>query len=131
VILKIPGNTQIYEGQLATFWLDGDGILYAKSKKSPRTLENQKETYELIRKISGYKKVCMLSEATNSSAMDKETRDYISIEMPNTFKAMAVTSNSSLGTFISNIFLGLKHQPIPIKMFSIETEAKKWLMQYL
>jgi hypothetical protein len=129
--MKIPENTHIHEGQLAAFWFDKDGILYAKSKKSPRTLENQKETYELIKKISGNKKVCMLSEATNSAAMDKETRDYISKEMPNTFKAMAVTSYSSLGIFIFNIFLGIKHQPIPIKMFATEKEAKEWLMQYL
>jgi beta-glucosidase/6-phospho-beta-glucosidase/beta-galactosidase len=122
---------RIFESELATFWFDNEGILHAEAKLIPRTLENQKQTYEYIRKISDNKKVCMLSNATRSKPMDKETRDYIAKEMPNVIKAMAVISQTSLGFYISNIFLSLKRQPVPIKLFTTETEAKEWLRKYL
>ena len=73
----------------------------------------------------------MLSDATSSSPQDREVRDYIAAEMPNIFKAMAVVSTSVVGKFIVNLFLVIKKQPVPIKMFSNESDAKEWLKNYL
>lgn len=129
--MQVPPNVKTFEGGLATFWLDEHGILYAVSKTTPRTLERQIANYELIAKITGNKKVCLLSDTTNSSPQDKETRDYMAAHLPDLFKAMAVISASSGGRFITNIFLALKQQPIPIRFFTDEEEAKAWLMKYL
>jgi len=125
-----PANTEVYEGEIATFWFE-DGILYAKSKNVPRTLEVQKRTYDLIRKISNGKKVCMLADASNSQPQDKQTREYIAQEMPKIFKAMAVLSESATGKVITSIFRGLKKDPVAVEMFPDEHSAKEWLKQYL
>ena len=129
--MNLPDNTELFEGELATFWFDENGILCALAKNTPRSIEKQKKNYAFIRQITGNKKVCLLSDTTSSSPQDKETRDYAASELPNVFKAMAVISKSAAGLFIANIFVALKHQPIPIKMFADENQAKEWLKEYL
>lgn len=129
--MKPPDNTRLYESDLATFWFDENYILCAIAKKTHRTVDKQKKTYELIRQISDNKKVCILSDATSVSPLDKETREYVALEIPTIFKAMAIISASALGRTIANIFLTLKRQPVPIKMFANEKDAKEWLKQYL
>jgi hypothetical protein len=129
--MKPSTNTKIFEGELATFWLDEHGILCALSKNTLRTLEKQKKNYEFIKEIVGNKKVCLLSDTTSSSPQDRKTREYSAIELPKMFNAMAVISDSVLGRYIANLFVVLKNQPIPIKMFDDEQEAKEWLKQYL
>jgi hypothetical protein len=124
-------NDKIYESELAIFWFNEEGMLCANGKNVLRTLENQKRTYECIKQISGNKKVCLLSDATSSSAQTKEVREYIAGEMPNLFKAMAVISRSSMGRFITNVFLSVNRYPVPIKMFDNEASAREWLRQYL
>ncbi len=62
---------QYYESELATFWFDECGILCARSKDTPRTLDKQKKTYKLIRQISGNKKVCLFSDMTSSSCFQR------------------------------------------------------------
>jgi hypothetical protein len=44
---------------------------------------------------------------------------------------MAMVSKSGLGEIIMNIIFKLKPSTIPMKTFSNEAEAKKWLKQYL
>jgi hypothetical protein len=129
--MKPPANTELFEGELATFWIDEHGILCAISKSASRSLEKQKKNYEFIRQITGDKKICLLSDTTTSSPQDKETRDYTATQLPLLFNAMAIVSDSIVGRFTTNVFLALKQQPIPIKFFSNEEDARKWLLQYL
>src|ERR1700756_1622539 len=120
-----PANANIYEGYLAAFWMDETGILCANGKNVLRTLQNQKENYELIKQITGSKKVCLLSNTTNSSPPDKETRDYIEKQLPAFFKAMAIISQSAVGQIIPKIFTTVNINPIPIQYFTNEHEARQ------
>jgi hypothetical protein len=56
-----PSNARVYEGELADFWFDESGILCAVSKMVPRTLENQKANYDLIRASTSNTRVCLLA----------------------------------------------------------------------
>ena len=129
--MKPPINTKVFEGYLATFWLDESGILYAKGKKVPRSLQTQKENYELIKKIMGNKKACLLSDTTTTSPQDKVIRDYIETQLPNMFTDMAIISKSAVGEIIPKLFTTLNKQSIPMQYFPTEAEAKQWLKQYL
>ena len=129
--MKPPPDARIFVTELSTFWIDEDGILCTVSKNTERTLEKQKKTFELVKKVIGNKKVCLLAEITNLAPQDKETRDYVALETPKMFKATATISNSVLSRFIVKIFLTLKGQSIPTKMFDDEHKAKEWLKQYL
>lgn len=129
-ILKPSTQTKTFESDLAVFWIE-DGILHALAKNTPRSLEKQKETYALLKNLIGDKKICLLSDTTRGAPHDKVTRDYTAAEMPNLFIAIAVVSGSPLGNVITNTFLAIKKQPIPLKLFANEKDAKKWLKQYL
>ncbi len=120
----------IYEGELASFWFDEDGILCANAKPVPRTLKNQKTTYALVRQIIGDGTVCLLADNTATFMQDRTTRAYSAQEIPKLFKAMAVISNTTIGKASAHLFTRSHGQPVPIRVFDNQKDAKEWLVQY-
>lgn len=130
--MQPPKNANVIDWPNSIMWFDEDGILYSVSKKKPSlTLAEAKKAVEDFKKLTNGRKVCMLTDNTNSSPPSKELRDYVAEVMPDLVKAIAVTSNSAAGRMVANLFFSIKKQPYPIKMFEDETKAKKWLKQYL
>ncbi len=129
--MEAPKDVKLFEGELATFWFDESGILCANSKIIERTMENQKRNYDFIREICANKKVCILTDTTTSSPLEKEVRNYVANEIKTVFNAMAIISHSALGKMISNSFLMLHTPAIPVKFFSDEKEAKVWLHNFM
>ena len=129
--MQPPDNVKIYEGELANFWFDDFGILCAVSKKVTRTIEKQKANYAFIREITGNRRVCLLADNTVTYIQDDKTREFSAMEMPELFKAMAVISNTVMGKAAVHLFQYFHGQPIPIRSFDNEIEAREWLKQYL
>jgi len=130
--MEPPKNTETIETPIFTMWLDELGILYFLSKDHPaQKLEESKNLFAEIKKISKGKKRCMLMDLSHFKLPTKEARDYGAIELPKMVIAIAFISHSYLGVWAANIFFTIKKQPYPTKMFTNEMEAKKWLKQYL
>mgnify|MGYP001573491278 CR=1 FL=1 len=129
--MKIPDNTQLYEGELYTFWFDTNGFLCAFAKNVDRSLDKQKKHFEFVRQITDNKKVCFMADTTNSKIINTETREHSEREMPNLFKAIAILSDTALGKVNTVVFQNLNIQSVPLKTFSGEMEAKEWLKLYL
>ncbi|MCS3795207.1 STAS/SEC14 domain-containing protein [Niastella sp. OAS944] len=125
-----PTDRQTYEGEIATYWFE-DGILVSISKSPQRTVENIKSNVKLVKEITNNKPVPLLIYLSNSPVPDKETRKYSTEQLPVIYSAMAMVSKPGLAKFIMNILFALKKPPIPIKSFTDDKEAKKWLMAYL
>ena len=127
-----PTNVDVIELYASTIWFDENGILCSVAKKVPQqTLEEAEKSMEEFLAITGGKKVCLLSDSTNSPPVNKEMRDYAAKVIPEVAKAIAIMSNSSVGKMAANLFFSLKKQPYPVKFFDNEQEAKEWLKQYL
>jgi hypothetical protein len=127
-----PKNAKVIEFPASTMWFDDNGILCSIAKKvPPQTIEEAKKTMVEFLKITGGKKVCMLSDNTDSPPVNKEMRDYAAEVIPEIAKAIAVLSGSAVGKMAANLFFILKKQPYPVKFFDNEEEAKQWLKQYL
>jgi hypothetical protein len=127
-----PKNAVVTETPTSTFWIDEKGIFCSISKKGiPQTLEEAKKRIDLLRKLLGGKKVCMLLDVTHSGETTKEIQDLAAEELPKLVKAMAILSDSALGRMIVNLFFNIKEQPYPTKMFNDEQVAREWLEQYL
>lgn len=130
--MEPPKNANVFDLKTSIMWFDEDGIVCSVSKKIPtQTLEDSKKGVADFKKIIGNKKVCLLADVTNSSETTREVRDYAAIELPKLVKAVAMISKSALGRMLANMFFSIKEQPYPVKMFSDEADAKKWLKKFL
>lgn len=129
--MTAPTDKQTFEGELATYWFDNNGILVSLSKNPKRTVTNTTDNFALVKRIANNKKVPLLIYLSKSSAPDKQTREFVAKELPNVYTAMAMVSKSGLGTIIMNFLFKLNPPTIPMKNFTDDTQAKEWLKQYL
>ena len=130
-MVEIPTDRQIFEGEIATYWMDDDGILVSLSKSILRTVANIRDNGALVKQITNNKKVPLLIYLKNSTVPDKETQKFSREQLPNVYTAMAMISEPGLAKFIMNLLFKLQPPPIPMKNFTDVKEAKEWLKQYL
>ena len=124
-------STPLTPGEIADYKFAENGILYSYSKSITRTVANITTNIALVKKITGGKKVPLLIYLADSPVPDRETRKFSAKMLPEVYTAMAMISKPGLAKFIMNVLFGLKPPVIPMKTFSDEEEAKKWLKQYL
>ena len=129
-MVNIPTDRQIFAGEIATYWIDDNGILVSLSKSVRRTVANITDNVALVKRITQDKKVPLLIYLINSPIPDKETRKLSTDQLPNVYSAMAMISEAGLAQFIMNILFKFQLPPIPMKNFTDEEEATEWLKQY-
>lgn len=130
-MLTLPKNKTLIEHPIATFWFDEDGILHSVFKPGPRTIEVMNEYIAFVKEMVNEQRVCILTDISKASPMDKETRDHTATQLQHVYKAMAILSKTPVGNTIGKLFLQLDGQPYPTGMFANEKDAKNWLMQHL
>lgn len=128
-MVTIPRDRQVYEGEIASYWFE-DGILVSLSKNPRRTVENIRSNVELVKSITGNNRVPLLIYLSPSPIPDKETRRFSTEQLPVIYSAMAMVSKPGLSRLIMNLLFKFKPPPIPMKSFTDEGEAKKWLKQF-
>jgi len=129
-MITIPTDRQIFEGEIATYWID-DGILVSLSKNPRRTVANITDNVALVKRITNNKTIPLLIYLSNSPVPDKETRKFSTEQLPNIYAAMAMVSEPGLASFIMKLLFKLQSPPIPMKNFTDDKAAKEWLKQYL
>lgn len=122
---------QLIEGEIADYLLTDDGILISYSKSILRTVENIAANVELVKKITGNKKVPLLIYLKNAPVPDKETRKFSTEQLPQIYTAMAMVSKPGLAQLITKILFKFQIPPIPIKSFTDDEKAMEWLRQFL
>ena len=131
MVIQAPNNKPLIQGEIADYRLGDEGILYSYSKSIKRTVKNISGNIELVKRITGNKKVPLLIYLSNSHVPDKETRKFSAEQLPNIYTAMAMVSNSGLGKAIMNVLFKFKPPAIPMRSFSDDKAAREWLKQYL
>lgn len=132
-IMDIIEKMEIYHGQLADFWFDTDGILYAMSKPNGiRSLETLKEDLDLIKSFSNDKRVGLILDNSFTKAYDIKMIRFTIKEYPKLFKAVAFIPHSPIGKMISSILATLNPGDVmPIATFEKKSDAKNWILEYL
>ncbi len=128
--IKIPTDRQIWEGQIATYWLD-NGILVSLSKSPKRTVDLIADNVAFVKQITNDTPVPLLIYLADSPIPDKATRKFSTEQLPIIYKAMAMVSKPGLSQFIMNILFSLKPPPIPMRSFTNDRQAKEWLKQFV
>ena len=129
--IQKPTDRQTWEGEIATYWFDDNGILVSLSKSTLRTVESISANVRLVKSITNNKPVPLLIYLANSPMPDKQTRKFSTEQLPVIYSAMAMISKPGLSKFIMNILFGLKPPPIPMKSFTNDIGATEWLKQFL
>jgi len=129
--MKSTEQLKLIEGEIADYRYGEDGILYSYSKNPKRTVKNISENIALVKKITGDKKIPLLIYLSDSPVPDKATRKFSTEQLPNVYTAMAMVSKPGLSKLIMNILFALKPPPIPMKSFTNDQEARKWLIQFI
>nr|WP_276900783.1 STAS/SEC14 domain-containing protein [Pedobacter kyonggii] len=124
-------DNQLIEGEIADYLLTDNGILISYSKSILRTVENIAANVELVKKITGNKKVPLLIYLKNSPVPDKETRKFSTEQLPQIYTAMAMVSKPGLAQLIMKILFKFQTPPIPIKSFTDDQKAMEWLKKFL
>lgn len=128
---SFPSDREIFEGEIASYWLEDNGILVSISKSPRRTVANITDNIALVKRITGNKIPPLLIYLTNSPVPDSETRKFVNQQLPQLYKAMAMVSKPGLAKFIINFLFSFTNPPIPMKQFSDEKAARAWLQQFL
>jgi len=129
--MENDSDKQLIEGEIADYLLTDDGILISYSKSILRTVENIAANVELVKKITGNKKVPLLIYLKNSPVPDKETRKFSTEQLPQIYTAMAMVSKPGLAQLIMKILFKFQTPPIPIKSFTDDGKAMEWLKKFL
>lgn len=119
--------TERIKGEIADYYLNEEGILFSYSKSVVRTVENISDNLALVKEITGGKKVPLLIYLTPAPMPDKATRKFSSEHVGDNYSAMAMVSNSGVENIILRLLFSIKKSPIPIKAFSDDAAALKWL----
>ena len=126
-----PTDRPTYEGEIATYCVDDDGILVSVSKPPRRTVANITANVALVKRITVGKPVPLLIYLSPSPVPDKETRAFSAEQLPNIYTAMAMISDAGLSTLIMNLLFRFQPPPIPMRNFNNAQAAKHWLKQYV
>lgn len=115
-----------FETGIARYDWDGN-ILVSHSKSVLRTVELMNENAAAVKHHTGGEPVKLLIYLAESPMPDKATRLRSNELVPELYSAMAMITKPGLGQLILKMVFGLKTPPIPMKFFSSEVAAKRWL----
>jgi len=129
--MKSIDSLPMIPGEIADYRFSEEGILYSYSKSPERTIENIRNNVQLVKNITGGKKVPLLIYLCKSPVPDKETRRFATEQLPLIYTAMAMVSKPGLSQLIMQILFRFQKPPIPMKSFDDDEKAREWLLQYI
>jgi hypothetical protein len=133
--LQIPPGVKTLQMANSTIWFDDSGILYSRPSNGDYQIQSRAEMekeVELMKTFTGNKKVLMIAEVhPKVEQARREDRDYISEQLENIIKALAIITPNAVSRMVTNLYFVFKPAPFPTKMFVNVIDAKKWLLSEL
>jgi hypothetical protein len=130
-MVAIPTDRPTYEGEIATYWFEDDGILVSLSKSTRRTVELIQGNVALVRRITNGMPAPLLIYLSRSPVPDRATRAYSAQQVPVIYRVMAMVSEPGLSRLVMSMVFRLQPPPIPTKSFTDDAAARAWLQGYL
>ena len=111
-------------------WLGENGILYVQPFAGvDLTLSGAQENMAVVSRLTQGEKIPMFLDLRSGKSITREARNYYVAQ--STISALAMRVNSHLSMMIANIFIGFSTPTYPVKLFTSESEAIKWLKDFL
>jgi len=126
--IQVPDDAEVIDTPIGYFWFE-KSILYSVGKKKTRDMEMVKESMAILRNKVGDKKVCLISDTTNTTYYNIEMREELAHSLSDIVKAIAIVPCSPSGKLMGSI-LFMRNTGFPAKLFDDLEEAKKWIKQF-
>lgn len=125
------GTSERIETRTATLWMGDDGIIRAVyHDEVNETLEDAKENVAAAQKLAGDRKLPVMIDMSKLKRISREARAYYASEAPARYStAQALIASSKVSSMIGNFVLGLQRYPMPLKLFTSEEKALRWLRE--
>lgn len=111
-----------------------NGIIIGTYKQGPVTLDMAKKIVINRLNFTGDRKVPLLINDIGLKGIERDAREYLSTDYAlQGMSAGALVTSSVFGAYLANFFLkiSLNKPKIPVRIFSNEEDAIKWLSNYL
>lgn len=130
---KILLDKKLIEVSKFYTWMGDDGIARTVVKPQAEiSLSDAKENTRAIEELYEGEKFPLLIDTRPLKYISKEARDHFSIkDRPTVLNSFALLIGSPLSRIIGNFFMGLNKPSIPMRLFTSEKEAIKWLKQFV
>jgi hypothetical protein len=117
---------------VSRIWIDESGIVHTiYTDYSDVDIAIARQEIENIRKLSKGKRMPCVVDITRIKSVSREAREYYASEDSyDVFTAVALLVNSPLTLVLANFFLGINKPIMPVKIFTSEERALKWLKNY-
>ncbi len=113
-------------------WLDEGGILHEHFfPKTDFTIQDAKQSMAVGLELSESTDFSWLVDMTNMKSITKEAREYFGKVENSHIKAVGLVTNSPVSRVFGNFFLRFNKPAIPVRLFSSEPQALKWLEGFL
>jgi len=115
---------------VATYTFDARGVLHIVSSGIEVDDSILESNFHAVKNFLGGQKTKMFADVTRSTPFDKRYRLAFEKQANELCLALAMTSESVLGTAVANIFIAMSRSKVPMKMFNRKDQALKWLDQF-
>ena len=114
-------------------WLEDDGILRQEfNLNTELTLQDAQESITAFAKLSEGRPALVLVRMQGMKSATREARQYFEETVtPTSFIAVAGLTSSAVNRVIGSFFLRFNKPNSPLRLFTSETEALKWLKGFL
>ncbi|WCL81076.1 hypothetical protein PPO43_13965 [Saprospira sp. CCB-QB6] len=104
-------------------------MLYIEYLPTVKDIDKIDQHFKLVEEVFG-RELLMLVDVRRVKTTNAKARRYMAKNNP-VASAAAIVVNNGPSAIIGNFFLKFDSPPFPAKLFSQETEAKKWLDKIL
>lgn len=113
--------------------LSDEGIIYDVSPRAVRfTMEQARESMAAYLEITGGLRSPLLVDIRQVQGIDRAARQHLTgPDGERAVSAVALLADSALTRAIGNFFIGLNRPSFPVRVFTSEEEALRWLRGYL
>jgi hypothetical protein len=111
--------------------LEDSGFVRIKNKRGvEQTLSEAKKNIEELAALMDGKRYPVLVDLEGTT-LSREVRNYYgSPEVRELMTALALLVTNPVARVIANVFLAMKHEKIPTKLFTSERDALDWLRKF-
>jgi hypothetical protein len=134
--MPAPNLEEVEVGEINTgtvaFRLRDDGILQGIALPArTQNLEDARVNLEACRRLTGEARVPLLLDIRDTGTLTREARELYAGETgAREICALAFVGDSAFTRVVGNLFIRLAKTRYPVRLFTDERQASKWLRRY-